>query len=53
MTRMDFYFVMKNVLCKYGAIPRSEKDYEKLITEMYAKLMDATNEQSRTFSTQK
>lgn len=35
MTEMEFYFWIKNVLCKYGAIPLSEKSYIEMYKEMY------------------
>ncbi len=31
MERDKMYFLYKNILSQYGAIPRSEKEYEKLM----------------------
>lgn len=34
MRRIDTYNAIKLLLCKYGAIPPREENYEKLITEL-------------------
>ena len=36
MRRLNTYNLIKLLLCKYGAIPSNEKDYEALITELLA-----------------
>jgi hypothetical protein len=36
MRRIDTYNLIKLLLCKYGAILFTEKDYEALVTELLA-----------------
>ena len=34
LNRWQAYIILKNILCRYGAIPKDSDQYESLVTEL-------------------